>query len=107
MGLRPTIPPKGGTTNCAFHCFRASQRDMKAPPKIPGAQASEELIYSTCAHYALITEDGKVNQAMRHWGAGAAPRGRLYGRLIGRPLAYARGTVILGFAVLQRPGGKN
>src|SRR5215471_17627729 len=24
IGQRPTIPPKGGTTNCAFHCFRAS-----------------------------------------------------------------------------------
>src|SRR5262245_57761961 len=34
MGLHSTIPPKGGTTNCAFHCFRASQRVMKAPWKI-------------------------------------------------------------------------
>ena len=26
------VPPvKGGTTNCAFHSFRASQRNMKAP----------------------------------------------------------------------------
>src|SRR5262249_28703787 len=28
MDLHPTLPPKGGTTNCAFHCFGASQRDM-------------------------------------------------------------------------------
>src|SRR5262245_17153452 len=34
MDMRPTIPPKGGTTNCAFHYFRASQRDMKAPRAI-------------------------------------------------------------------------
>src|SRR5215510_8034001 len=27
---RQTLPPKGGTTNCDFHSFRASQRDMKA-----------------------------------------------------------------------------
>src|SRR5262245_65461021 len=27
MVLRPTLPPKGGTTNCAFHSFSASQRD--------------------------------------------------------------------------------
>src|SRR5262252_2159378 len=26
-----TIPTKGGTTNRAFHSFKASQRDMKAP----------------------------------------------------------------------------
>jgi len=38
--------------------------------------------------------ESAVNQAMGHWDAGAAPRGRLCGRLIGRPLAYARGTVI-------------
>src|SRR4030095_2254079 len=25
---RQTLPPKGGTTNCAFHSFRESQRDM-------------------------------------------------------------------------------
>src|SRR5215510_6402937 len=25
---RQTLPPKGGTTNCDFHSFRASQRDM-------------------------------------------------------------------------------
>src|SRR5262245_59079074 len=29
--LRQEIPPKGGTTNCAFHCFRASQLHMNAP----------------------------------------------------------------------------
>src|SRR5215510_16084227 len=28
IGPRPTIPPKGGTTNCAFHCSRASRSDM-------------------------------------------------------------------------------
>src|SRR5215813_5098395 len=31
MGLHSTLPPKGGTTNYAFHSFRASQRVMKAP----------------------------------------------------------------------------
>src|SRR5262245_54554085 len=28
MDLHPAVPPKGGTTNRAFHRFRASQRDM-------------------------------------------------------------------------------
>src|SRR5262247_140335 len=36
MDLRPRLPPKGGTTNCAFHSFRASQRHMKAPQKTVG-----------------------------------------------------------------------
>jgi len=30
MDLRLTFPPKRGLRT-AFHCFRASQRDMKAP----------------------------------------------------------------------------
>jgi len=34
MDPHPTLPPKGGTTNCAFHRFRASQRDMQAPEKM-------------------------------------------------------------------------
>src|SRR5262245_4411319 len=28
--LRQALPPKGATTNCPFHCFRALPRDMKA-----------------------------------------------------------------------------
>src|SRR5215470_8278790 len=29
MGLRSTLPPKGGTTNCAFHSFRAPRPDIR------------------------------------------------------------------------------
>jgi hypothetical protein len=28
MDMQQTLPPKGGTTNYAFHSFKASQRDM-------------------------------------------------------------------------------
>ena len=28
MDPHPTLPPKGGTTNCAFHCFRATRSVM-------------------------------------------------------------------------------
>src|SRR5262245_56766887 len=31
--VRQTLPPKGRTTNCAFHSFRASPRHIKAPQK--------------------------------------------------------------------------
>jgi len=30
----PALPPKGGTTNCAFHCFRASQRHIDTPQNV-------------------------------------------------------------------------
>src|SRR5262249_22635808 len=35
----------------------------------------------------------KINQAKQHLSTGTAPRERLRGGLIGRPLAYARGTL--------------
>src|SRR5262249_21093861 len=46
--LRQTLPPKGGTTNCDFHSFRASPREKMYPSKvvdIVGKRLSKTLEY--------------------------------------------------------------